>query len=247
MAKKKIGLAVVGVAVAALLTVGLVSAVFPQKKPCDHVWDEGRVAVEATCGTNGKQIFSCSECGDVKTEIIKATGDHKNVVFNEASPDFGACYACGVNLTDCRYKEVVGDSITLRNNTWYRYNLINEFYDNPLVLSLDLVADLPGRGTEDFTTDVSLDLSNIGIVDILYIDDSIHLPRLSDEVPAIDLWFYSEEPLKYFRFENWLYFYTSTSLKFNFEWETVDDADSEVASVVSYSALHSDGLFELVG
>lgn len=246
MAKKKSWLAVVGVAVAALLTVGLVSALFPQKKPCDHVWDEGKVAVEATCGTNGKQIFTCSDCGEIKTELIKATGDHRRVVCNELDPDFGTCNGCGVNLTDSRYKEVVGDSIPLRNNTWYRYNLINEFYDNRLELSSDLVVDLPGRGTVALTFYATIELSDIGMsTNLFYVDDNWSLPELSDEVPYMDLCL-SDYPFTSFRIDTWLYFYISTS-DCVIEWETDEDYGAESASVVSCSSLYSDGLFELVG
>lgn len=247
-----------------------------EQATCDHVYDEEEVLKEATCEQDGKVEKICSDCGATKIVIIKATGEHvwddgviadgvntktctvcgeqevqcnhRSVVCDNWEPDFGTCNDCGVNLTDSQYKAVVGNSITLRNNTWYRYNLINEFYDSPLTLSLNLVADLPGRGTEDFTIDVSPNLSDIWAVPILRVDDYTILLGLSDEVPDmyVDTGVY-ENCLKQFRVGNWIYFYTSTSFEVLFSWKTVDDMGDGEASVVSYSALSSDGLFELVG
>ena len=40
----------------------------------EHQWDAGRIAAQPTCTDPGVRIFTCSVCGDTKTETIPATG-----------------------------------------------------------------------------------------------------------------------------------------------------------------------------
>ena len=39
-----------------------------------HTWNEGVVTKEATCTADGVRTFTCSACGDTRTEVIKALG-----------------------------------------------------------------------------------------------------------------------------------------------------------------------------
>lgn len=41
---------------------------------CNHVWDEGKVTKEATCTEDGVKTYTCTVCGETKTEAIPATG-----------------------------------------------------------------------------------------------------------------------------------------------------------------------------
>jgi len=43
-----------------------------EKKP--HTWDEGSVAVEPGCLTQGSKVYSCTVCGDTKAEAITPAG-----------------------------------------------------------------------------------------------------------------------------------------------------------------------------
>jgi len=43
-------------------------------EPCTHTWDEGEVKVKATCKTEGERLYTCTLCGETKTEKIK--GEH---------------------------------------------------------------------------------------------------------------------------------------------------------------------------
>ena len=40
----------------------------------DHDWDEGKVTTPATCTQEGMMTYTCTRCGDTKTETIDATG-----------------------------------------------------------------------------------------------------------------------------------------------------------------------------
>ena len=249
MAKKKSWLAVVGVAVAALLTVGVVSALFPQKKPCDHVWDEGKVAVEATCGTNGKKIFSCSDCGEVKTEIIKATGDHQNIELKGTDDvAVGTCYDCGVNLTELQYELCEVGLYELEDDTWYRYDLRNEYEDWPLELSFDFEWEIPGRKTQSWYC-------------FFWIEDNVMYYSADGEINVLDAdgeWIYlgefsvATEALPWvFSCENYLYFYTGSDLivevEVNFETSENGTDGKYNGTVVSWTSEYPDGLAKLVG
>lgn len=40
----------------------------------EHTWDIGKVTLEATAATNGIRTYTCTYCGETKTEVIPATG-----------------------------------------------------------------------------------------------------------------------------------------------------------------------------
>ncbi|MCD8088454.1 MAG: hypothetical protein LUE22_07705, partial [Oscillospiraceae bacterium] len=44
------------------------------EEECDHVWDDGEVTTEATCTEDGEITYTCTLCGETKTETIEATG-----------------------------------------------------------------------------------------------------------------------------------------------------------------------------
>ena len=53
---------------------------------CNHVYGAGEVTLYATCEDDGLMAYTCSKCGDIKNEVIPATG-HTYVD--------GACSICG--------------------------------------------------------------------------------------------------------------------------------------------------------
>lgn len=128
--KKKTWLAVVGVALAALLTVGLVSALFPQKKPCDHVWDQGKVAVASTCSTKGKKVLTCSECGETSTLLMPVKGH--DFVYNGADNAF--CSVCDVSIFTVFF-DSVPDEISAESG-WYSLIPDQDDDDNYLFTSI---------------------------------------------------------------------------------------------------------------
>lgn len=93
------------------MAVSLVAAVFAvatfaacgdkQETPCvEHSWDEGTVTA-ATCGEHGYITYTCTVCGQTKTEIYgAATGEH---TFEE-----NVCTVCGyVDMTGLSEAEAV--------------------------------------------------------------------------------------------------------------------------------------------
>ena len=106
MLKKKKWLVFGGVVMATLLIVSIFAAAFPKKKACKHVFDEGTVAIAATCTTDGKTIYTCTECGETETEVIPAghtygewTVDVAATCTTEGSQK-RVCTACGYTETE---------------------------------------------------------------------------------------------------------------------------------------------------
>ena len=99
-------------------------AVFVQKTtPCTkHVWDEGKVTKEPTCTEKGEKLYTCTVCGETKTEEIPAKG-HTYVD--------GKCADCGVVLAS-------DDEIVI-----YYTNDVHTYVDK--ALSYDSIADLKAQ------------------------------------------------------------------------------------------------------
>ena len=55
--------------------------------PCTHTWDEGTVTTAATCTTTGVMTYTCTNCGETKTQTI-AVMDH--------TYENGVCKNCGL-------------------------------------------------------------------------------------------------------------------------------------------------------
>ena len=47
-----------------------------------HVWDDGKVTKEPECETDGVKTYTCTECGETKTETVAKLG-HEHTVFVE--------------------------------------------------------------------------------------------------------------------------------------------------------------------
>ena len=61
----------------------------------DHIWDEGKITKEPTCGTEGNIRKNCRVCSVKKDFAIPATGEHN---FED-----GICTECGYNENDCNH------------------------------------------------------------------------------------------------------------------------------------------------
>ncbi|MCD8056579.1 MAG: glycosyl hydrolase 53 family protein, partial [Clostridiales bacterium] len=58
-----------------------------------HSWDEGTVTIAATCTETGIKVYTCSECGQTKIEIIEATGHTYGSPSFTWSEDYSTCTA----------------------------------------------------------------------------------------------------------------------------------------------------------
>ena len=65
---------------------------------CAHVWDDGVVTTPATCTQAGVKTFTCTLCGDTKTQVILATGHNWN---NGVVTTNATCTEAGVKTFTC--------------------------------------------------------------------------------------------------------------------------------------------------
>lgn len=56
-----------------------------KEEHCNHIYDGGIVKTEATCVIEGKMVFTCTLCGEIKNEIIPVT-EHKYIEIIEKEP-----------------------------------------------------------------------------------------------------------------------------------------------------------------
>ncbi|OUP83271.1 hypothetical protein B5F07_11370 [Lachnoclostridium sp. An169] len=69
---------------------------------CDHQWDEGTVTEKPSCETQGEITYTCTVCGDTKTEAVDALGHDwgewtqiKKPTCTEAGVQMRTCGRCG--------------------------------------------------------------------------------------------------------------------------------------------------------
>ena len=87
---------------------------------CEHHWDQGEIITEATCTEEGEKKFTCSICGDEKTEKVSATGHRHTEIRNKKE---ATCKETGYSgdtwCKDCGKKILSGQTIAkIENHSW---------------------------------------------------------------------------------------------------------------------------------
>ncbi len=87
---------------------------------CEHHWDQGEIITEATCTEEGEKKFTCSICGDEKTEKVSATGHQHTEIRNKKE---ATCKETGYSgdtwCKDCGKKILSGQAIAkTENHSW---------------------------------------------------------------------------------------------------------------------------------
>ena len=80
-----------------------------------HTWDNGSVTTQASCTTEGVRLYTCSGCGETKTETIPAAG-HTESPIPAIPPTCGGlgltegveCSVCGVILVQQEFLQPTG-------------------------------------------------------------------------------------------------------------------------------------------
>lgn len=74
----------------------------------EHIWNEGIVTNEATCTEEGVKIFTCTNCGETRKEIIPAKGHARKYYTNNDGTHSATCSNCGeTEVTNCSYDKTV--------------------------------------------------------------------------------------------------------------------------------------------
>ena len=87
---------------------------------CEHHWNQGEIITEATCTEEGEKKFTCSICGDEKTEKVSATGHQHTEIRNKKE---ATCkeegYSGDTWCKDCGKKILSGQTIAkTENHSW---------------------------------------------------------------------------------------------------------------------------------
>lgn len=97
-----------------------------------HTWDEGKETTPVTCEKDGEKTFTCTECGETKTEIIKTSGhDFKDTIITPAG-----YFTEGLKRVECTLCDYVEDSVPVEKKSlegaWFESkigeNVINLVY-----------------------------------------------------------------------------------------------------------------------
>lgn len=71
-------------------------ATFTITAPCEHSWDSGKVTTPATCTAKGVMTYTCTKCGETKTEDIPLASHTPGPEATCGSPQ--KCTVCGKTL-----------------------------------------------------------------------------------------------------------------------------------------------------
>ena len=87
---------------------------------CEHHWDQGEIITEATCTEEGEKKFTCSICGDEKTEKVSATGHQHTEIRNKKEATCKETgYSGDIWCKDCGKKILSGQTIAkTENHSW---------------------------------------------------------------------------------------------------------------------------------
>ncbi len=83
---------------ALLIVLILLTAISCKDKTCSHVWNDGEITTPATCKDEGSKAFTCTLCGEKKTEAVAITSDHK---FETESETAATCTEKGSKTVKC--------------------------------------------------------------------------------------------------------------------------------------------------
>ncbi len=94
----------------------------------NHSWDAGKVTTEATCTEEGEKTFTCSICGDEKTEKVSATGHQHTEIRNKKE---ATCkeegYSGDTWCKDCGKKILSGQAIAkTKDHSWNQGEITKE-------------------------------------------------------------------------------------------------------------------------
>ena len=94
----------------------------------NHSWDAGKVTTKATCTEEGEKTFTCSICGDKKTEKVSATGHQHTEIRNKKE---ATCkeegYSGDTWCKDCGKKILSGQAIAkTEDHSWNQGEITKE-------------------------------------------------------------------------------------------------------------------------
>ena len=81
--------------------------------PCNHTYNSGSVAQNATCTESGEKTYVCTKCGAVKTETINALGHNYSLTVTKPT-----CTAAGRKTFTCSCGDSYTETIPAKNHSY---------------------------------------------------------------------------------------------------------------------------------
>lgn len=111
---------------------------------CNHAWNAGEITTPATCTENGVKTYTCTKCGETKTEVIPAAHSWKNIWSYNTEKHWHECSVCGaIKDEDIHHMDVIADQIpTEEEDGWllwgchecdYEWREVWEYGEEPKV------------------------------------------------------------------------------------------------------------------
>ncbi len=118
----------------------------------EHSWDEGTVTIQPTCTEDGVKTFTCTECGETKTEVIEALGHDWSAPTYSWSDDNGRVTATRTCKHDTSHMETETADTTsevtkaptceTKGETTYTAEFENSAFEK----QISVVEDIPATG-----------------------------------------------------------------------------------------------------
>ncbi len=111
---------------------------------CNHVWNAGEVTKAPTCTEAGIKTYTCTKCGETKTEALPAAHSWKNTWSYNTEKHWHECSVCGaIKDEDIHHMDVIADQIpTEEEDGWllwgchecdYEWREVWEYGEEPKV------------------------------------------------------------------------------------------------------------------
>ena len=117
-------------------------------EPSEHIheWDDGVVTKAATCAEEGEKTYTCTVCGETKTEEIAKTDDHIDINLD------GLCDVCGTSVRVSGDFEADGGDTNPGIDTDAVKEKDGSVYAAPNLTAADIIK-AAGAGTKILKTD----------------------------------------------------------------------------------------------
>ena len=125
----------------------------------EHTWNEGEITTQATCTTDGVMTYTCTGCGEIKTEVIAATGHSFETTWSYDETSHWHAATCGhagekADVNTHTYDEGVVTPATCEKDGAITYTCTEcgrqyQSVINQLGHDLETVSEVPATCTKD--------------------------------------------------------------------------------------------------
>lgn len=158
----------------------------------DHTWNNGKITTEPTTTTEGVKTYTCTACGDTKTEVVPKT-EEGYILSYEASSSKGIVIRSNIPTTTGKYKLAFasddgGFTTGISSRNYATNSLLTIFVGRPRTTytSVDWTETIGETTTTIATLNKSLTVAESG--EAVNINDFVATRREANEDSNYDKW-----------------------------------------------------------